>query len=262
MFQETARLHSIDQIAENFWQAFLHSPEIAASARPGQFVNILPSKSWKNAMRRPMSLASQTDGLISIIFKVVGDGTRLMSQWKINEKIDLIGPLGNYWTGYENKIPLLTGGGVGIAPILNLSTHLKIHNIDHYLIFGARNEHEHFIPHEPDKKRFITSDDGSAGIKGNVISGLDQLLPSIKHHENIKVFGCGPPVMNTALKIYCEENKLDCDLALEAIMACGVGICQGCSVEKSAPVSSQHSYRSQYALACVDGPIFNIVDLK
>ncbi|SVD64945.1 uncharacterized protein METZ01_LOCUS417799, partial [marine metagenome] len=71
-------------------------------------------------MRRPMSIASQGKDEISIIYKVVGKGTQIMADWENGTLVDLLGPLGNYWKNYESGTPILIGGGVGIAPILNL----------------------------------------------------------------------------------------------------------------------------------------------
>ena len=122
IFQENARVIYTREIAENTFETMLYSPQISKNAKPGQFINILPSADWSLMMRRPMSIASQAENNISIIYKVVGSGTQLMREWKINQKVDIIGPLGNYWKDFDDKLPILIGGGVGIAPILNLYT--------------------------------------------------------------------------------------------------------------------------------------------
>ena len=72
-----------------------------------------------------------------------------------------------------------------------------------------------------------------------------------------KIFSCGPPMMMESVRNYSLQNNLKCDLALETIMACGFGICQGCTVEKKAATTDKHSYRNKFVLACMDGPIFN-----
>ena len=72
-------------IADNIYEAFLYSPNISAHSKPGQFINILPSHAWNNVMRRPMSIASQGNNLISIIYKVFGEGTKLISEWEKND---------------------------------------------------------------------------------------------------------------------------------------------------------------------------------
>ena len=126
ILNELAIVESTENIASNMFQTFLNSSEIAASIKPGQFINILPFANWNKMMRRPMSVASQKDGVISIIYKVLGEGTQLMKDWSVGDTVDLIGPLGNYWDGYSDKLSILIGGGVGIAPILNLNNYLDL----------------------------------------------------------------------------------------------------------------------------------------
>ena len=88
---------------------------------------------------------------------------------------------------------------------------------------------------------------------------LKILIPGI---SNRKIFACGPPGMMEAVKDFANSNDIICDLALETIMACGIGICQGCTVEKVHSNNREHSYREKYALACIDGPIFNSRDIR
>ena len=259
IYNEIATVLSNHQIADNIYQANLYSPKISKKSKPGQFVNILPNKNWINVMRRPMSIASQKDNEISIIYKVFGEGTEIVSQWKENDKIDIIGPLGNFWKDFNNSFPILIGGGVGIAPIINLHHMLLEVNVKHSLIMGARKKEEHFIDHSPNNNIFLSTDLDDYGIKGNVIVALEKILES-KNIENYKIFTCGPPAMMKAIAEYCILHAINCDLALETIMACGIGICQGCTVTLNNDINSD-SYREKYALACLDGPIFNVKDI-
>ncbi|SVE43054.1 uncharacterized protein METZ01_LOCUS495908, partial [marine metagenome] len=126
-----ASVISNNKISEGIYKTILCSPDISAYSHPGQFVNILPSYNWEYVMRRPMSIASQGDDNISIIYKAIGEGTRIMANWEKGSQVDLIGPLGNYWGNYQSSYPILIGGGVGIAPILNLHTQLKKDYIQH-----------------------------------------------------------------------------------------------------------------------------------
>tara|TARA_B100000029_G_scaffold161415_1_gene157377 strand:+ start:5414 stop:6211 length:798 start_codon:yes stop_codon:yes gene_type:complete len=260
IYKEIAKVISTTEIAENIYKTCLKSPNIAGKVKPGQFINILPSFSWNKVMRRPMSIASQEGEQISIIYKVIGEGTKLMKDWKLNENVDIIGPLGNYWQGYDSVTPILIAGGVGIAPILNLHSTLKRKKIDHYLIMGARNNREHFIDHEPNKNIYLSTDDGSLGIKGNVIDAIDS-IDSINKIKNSKIYVCGPSLMMESIRKYSLSKQFKCDAALETIMACGIGICQGCTVEKSISIKFDNSYRKKYVLACIDGPIFNVKEI-
>jgi len=259
IYNEIATVLTNNKIADNIYQAYLVSPKISQESKPGQFINILPNKNWTNVMRRPMSIASQEDGKISIIYKVFGKGTEIISQWKENDKVDIIGPLGNFWNNFDNCNPILIGGGVGIAPIINLHHMLLSKKNDHYLIMGARKKEEHFIKHNPDKNIFLSTDLDEYGIKGNVIVALEKILAKDSDIQ-YKIFTCGPPGMMQAIANYSIKNNLDCDLALETIMACGIGICQGCSVTLNSDFKN-NSYREKYALACLDGPVFNVKDI-
>ncbi len=101
IFNENSVVISNKKIAENIYKAILKSPNISKISKPGQFINILPSKKWSKVMRRPMSIASQDNENISIIYKVFGEGTEIMSKWNENDQVDIIGPLGNYWEGFS-----------------------------------------------------------------------------------------------------------------------------------------------------------------
>ena len=109
-----------------------------------------------------------------------------------------------------------------------------------------------------DTLNLLATDIDDYGFKGNVVDALKRVTADIK--TNFKIFTCGPPGMMKAVFSYCEKNNIDCDLALETIMACGIGICQGCTIVKN--TESTNTYRNHYALACKDGPIFNIKEIN
>jgi len=257
--KEYAKVISNKKIAYNIYEAVLYAPKISENSKPGQFINILPNKNWNNVMRRPMSLASQGNNQISIIYKIFGEGTEIISKWKKEDVVDIIGPLGNFWNDFNCNYPILIGGGVGIAPIINLHNMLKSLNKEHSLIMGARTKKEHFMNHEPNDNIFLSTDVDEYGIKGNVIYALEKVLKN-KNIEDFKIFTCGPPGMMKAIADYSINNGVDCDLALETIMACGVGICQGCTVTLNKDKKND-TYRERYALACLDGPIFNVGEI-
>jgi len=204
-----------------------------------------------------MSVAWQKDYKISIIYKVFGEGTKIISEWSRGDVVDIIGPLGNEWSGYKDKIPILIGGGVGIAPILNLHKHLSNIEIKHILIMGARYKDEHFIDHDPHNRVYVCTELDDWGFNGNVISALNEI--GINDFQTSKIFACGPHGMMRAVVKYSQSNNIDCDLALETIMACGIGICQGCTIVRDN--NTANTYREKYALACIDGPIFNVKEL-
>jgi len=156
------------------------------------------------------------------------------------------------------------GGGVGIAPIMSLYQYIANYKKNALLIMGARNSDEHFLNHKPNELVVLSTDDGSLGVKGNVIDALEHAIDKIDeiNLNQIEIFCCGPPMMMESVKKYSDLNNIDCQVALETIMACGFGICQGCTVEYNNDGSSDHSYRSRFGLVCLDGPVFNAKNIK
>ena len=267
---EIAEVISNDKIAENIYKVRLKSPKIADLSKVGQFVNILPDINWEKAMRRPMSIAEKNkkENCIDLIYKVFGEGTRLMNDWERGDKVDIIGPLGNGWDILNiidrDRFPVLMGGGVGIAPIMSLYQYIDNYKKNALLIMGARNSDEHFLNHKPNELVVLSTDDGSLGVKGNVIDALEHAIDKIDeiNLNQIEIFCCGPPMMMESVKKYSDLNNIDCQVALETIMACGFGICQGCTVEYNNDGGSDRSYRSRFGLVCLDGPVFNAKNIK
>jgi len=256
IYQEKVRVNYNREIAKGYLEVEFESEIIGLHSRPGQFINILPNLNWNNVMRRPMSISQQSNSSLRIIFKIVGTGTAIMSNWKEGELVDIIGPLGNYWKNWKKYHPVLIGGGVGIAPILNLHYHLNAMKINNTLIMGARNKYEHFLKHSPKNRIYLTTDDGSYGISGNVLDAYN----FINNKDKQKIFSCGPVSMMMGVRKMAIEKDIPCDLAIERIMACGFGICQGCTVERLSSLD-EHSYRNRFALACIDGPIFSAKEI-
>ena len=267
---EIAEVISTDKIAKNIYKVRLKAPKITDLSEVGQFVNILPDSNWEKAMRRPMSIAEKNkkENCIELIYKVFGEGTQLMNDWIRGDKIDIIGPLGNGWDVSNiidgDKLPVLMGGGVGIAPIMSLYQYIANYKKNALLIMGARNFDEHFLNHKINELVVLSTDDGSLGVKGNVIDALEHAIDKIDeiNLNQIEIFCCGPPMMMESVKKYSDLNNIDCQVALETIMACGFGICQGCTVEYDNDEDSGHSYRSRFGLVCLDGPVFNAKNIK
>lgn len=259
-YTEIATITENKEIAENIFQTKMISPKISSEVKPGQFINILPSEHWDKVMRRPMSVAGTESEIISIIYKAVGEGTIVMKNWLEGEKVNIIGPLGNSFTGFD-KTCVLIGGGVGIAPTLFLHNHLNEKRRDHYMVMGARTKNEHFIEHSPEERVYLTTDDGTWGLSGNVLNAIS----AIREKEDInkcKLFVCGPaPMMEAVKELACKEN-IDCEIALETVMACGFGICQGCTMEFTEKELGKDSYRNRFGLVCLDGPVFNAKEIK
>ena len=252
---EIATITDNKLIAKNIWKMKIEAPLIVKDYRgAGQFIQILVESSWNNPLRRPMSIASVHNNEVSIIYKIFGEMTRILSKKLPGEKLDILGPLGNTFIfDDDSSVPVMVGGGVGLAPILNMHKEYLSQNNNAILIIGARNADEHFFEHDPDNDIYLSTDDGSAGIKGTVINAMEK---SIDRRKNIEIFACGPEPMLKAVKQYALDKKIPTKVSVESYMGCGIGICQGCVIERFNENQSDHSYHEKYSLVCIDGPVY------
>lgn len=250
MFIKDVIVKSNQKIAENTFLLEVLDEEFIPYLKPGQFFNIQVSQNAYPLLRRPFSICNIENDSLFFMYKVVGEGTDLLSR-KINgEKINVLGPLGNSFN-FKGEIDhaIIIGGGIGIAPFPFLLKKIS-NNIDYSVLFGVRSKSE--IHSYGMENIFYSSDDGSVGLKGNVIDLLDYKLEEIKN-KNIKIYACGPNPMLKALQNYTINKNLECEVSMESAMACGFGICQGCPIET---VNS-----TSYKLICKDGPVFKINDI-
>ena len=221
------------------------APEIASTAKPGQFVNVQVSKQAAPLLRRPFGVAgvNYKSGTFTMIYRIMGEGTKILAELCSGDIISIIGPLGH---GFDltAKHPLLVGGGLGLAPLLYLAQSFLKKNVE--VLMGGRTSSELFwqdLFNEETLAMHMTTDDGSLGTKGTVNALLPQLLETGKYDC---VYVCGPvPMMKAVVKVV-EKAGLPCQISLEKYMACGFGACLSCAcggVGKRLKV-------------CTDGPVF------
>jgi len=249
------------QIADNIWEMVFDAPNIASKyVGAGQFISILANDSWGHPLRRPMSIASVKDNDISIIYKIFGDVTNILSKKNKGDRVELLGPIGNTFSNWDSDaFPILIGGGVGLAPILNLKHQCEGSKVDHAIIIGARNSNEQFMKHDPDKNIYLTTDDGSTGEHGTVMAPLDEI---IKSNKNPYLYACGPEAMMIAIRDYSIDKNINTQLSVESYMGCGVGLCQGCVIHNVTNDLDEHTYHQKYSLVCVDGPVYEAKDIN
>ena len=197
--------------------------------KAGQFVSILCEN---KTLRRPFSVANFENGKITVLYKLKGEGTKYISSLKEGEEIDFLGPLGNTFNYEEINSALLIGAGIGIAPMLMLKKELDKANIKNYLITGFKTEDE-----------VIEGSDKNI-IGGSVMDNIDKIIDEIKPDI---IYSCGPSIV---LKLVCkaaERNNIKAQIAMEKVMACGIGVCRGCVIKLKT---------GQNATVCKDGPVF------
>jgi len=270
---EQAEIISHEAFAGDQYLMRVHSPGCAARALPGQFAHIAVDP--QRPMRRPISImrTSVDDGWVDFLYKVVGDGTRLLAQRRPGEAIDLLGPIGVPFQIREKR-PLLIGGGVGMPPMIFIAESLKDTDRRPFVVLGS----EVPFPFSPRPSQFVL-----AGIPEGVIAamplledwGIPSRLASLQGYPGchqgyvtdlarrwldglseqeraeVAVYACGPHPMLEAVVGLAREYGLAVQVSLEEFMACAVGGCAGCVVEVSTP-SGPAMKR-----VCVDGPVFD-----
>lgn len=203
--------------------------DLKMEAQPGQFVMVwLPGQDEK-----PMSIAEVKPHLQLSIARA-GPASTQMADAKMGDTLFIRGPLGKPYSPTGQRW-LLVGGGYGFAPLRFLARLGKEKGVEVESINGARSKSLLMLP--APGKNHISTDDGSEGTKGNVITLLDPLLASKKYDF---VCCCGPEKMMEAVAKCCQKHKTPCQLSVERYMKCGFGVCGHCAMGGW--------------LSCLDGP--------
>ena len=190
--------------------------------KPGQFVNIKLDGFF---LRRPISVCNSKDGVLTIIYKVVGQGTEVMANMTAGEKLDILTGLGNgYDLDKSGEAPVLIGGGAGVPPMYMLAVELLKQGKKPTVVLGFNKKSEVFYEEEFKAlgiETIVATADGSYGVKGFVTD-------AIKDIDYTYFFTCGPEPM---LKALYDNTTTSGQLSFEARMGCGFGACMGCTCE-------------------------------
>ena len=234
MIKSYYKVESNEKIAKSVYKMVL-SGDTSAITRPGQFINIkVPDK----YLRRPISVCDFDGDSVTVIYKVVGEGTKIMSEMEKGISLDVLTGLGNgFDTGKSGDRPLLIGGGVGVPPLYNLAKKLKDEGKTVTVILGFNTSDEVFLKEEFEKIAtvYLTTADGSEGQKGFVTDAMDGI-------DYDYIYTCGPQAM---LRAVYDKAKTGGQFSFEERMGCGFGACMGCSC------------KTKYGAKriCKDGPV-------
>lgn len=187
---------------------------------PGQFVNIKVEGMF---LRRPISVCDYNQNSLTLIYKIVGKGTEILSKTEIGAKLDILTGLGNgYNLSPAGEYPLLIGGGVGVPPLYNLCKNLVKNGSKPTVILGFNSKQDVFYEDEfklLGAKVLVTTADGSYGTKGFVTNVMENI-------NYTYFYTCGPEPM---LKAVYNISKTSGQFSFEERMGCGFGACMGCS---------------------------------
>lgn len=248
-----AKVTKVRNLNETLFLLRLRAPDVARSAKPGQFVMLGPVDpgSMDPFLSRPFSIFNVTsDGDLDLLIAEVGRGTKIVSSWSEGMIVGLIGPLGRgFEVPSETRSLLLVGGGVGLAPLVFLGDRQLDQVRDCTLLYGAASSRLIVdLGSLLDRacKVQISTDDGSMGHHGLVTELLLRRLQE-GSPEGTFVAACGPMPMLEKVSGMCSEYGVELQVSLENRMACGTGACMGCSLMISGKPQR----------VCKQGPVFD-----
>ena len=229
----------------------LHGGQMPA-VEPGQFVEVRVDGAEGVMLRRPISVhdADPQAGTLTLLIQIVGRGPRRLAELEPGARVNLVYPLGH---GFSLDVPqggkvLMVGGGAGIAPLFYLARTLAARGTRPTVLLGGRTAD--LIPvsteFEPYGEVCLTTDDGSAGVKGTVVEHPCFMQPYDM------VYTCGPTPMMKAVARSAAARGIRCEASLENMMACGVGACLCCVVDTD----------GGHRRVCKEGPVFDISGMK
>jgi dihydroorotate dehydrogenase electron transfer subunit len=226
--------------------------------RAGRFFMLRREDRTSPAIPRPFSVYRQIGNELQFLIKVMGAGTAALAACTPGTRVRVIGPLGNGWPDIDGEgAPwVMLAGGIGSAPFYMGIEQAARRDQVVYLYGAARKgllyDLEAF---QSLGVRVATcTDDGSFGFKGNVLQLLESLQKKKEVPTTVRLLACGPERMLEAVERHATKHGLDAWLALENVMGCGVGICNGCPVP-TRPDGPMGAWPN--AKCCVEGPVFS-----
>lgn len=244
--QRDLKILANDEIAKDTFKMTLDAALLDTPVEAGTFFNLTVPNA-KYILKRPISIFSVDleNQAISLIYKIMGDGTRVLSKMRAGDLIEVMGPLGQGFPIQDDshKI-LLIGGGVGVPPLYELGCRLKAAGKQVTAVLGFRDRDSVFCEAEFKElgQTIICTDDGSYGYHGLVTGAV------LQHELQFDtVYACGPALMLKAVDLAYRDTKRGY-LSFEERMACGIGACYGCMTQTKAGLKR----------VCKDGPVFKL----
>lgn len=250
-------------IADKIYQMVIKAPQISENYWPGQFINVyLDDKSM--LLPRPVSISSVCEDTVTLIYKVVGKGTKEMSSKYPGELVKVSTNLGNGFRLEDvfneikgtSYVVALAGGGMGIAPLAGLSRilakekNLRGLNEDIKIVAFVGFQDEPVLLETLEEccnHVYFSTENGAEGFKGNVIQLIEQTDIKVDYY-----MACGPKPMLKALAHKCKNTGTPLQVSLEERMGCGYGACVGCVCKTKEKETSKIVLKK----VCADGPVF------
>jgi dihydroorotate dehydrogenase electron transfer subunit len=269
MKQVKAKIVENKHIAPDFYKMRVESHYLAKAAKPGQFIEVKCSDELDPLLRRPFGVHRIFSNGIEMLYEVVGKGTKILSQKKPGEMVDILGPLGNGFDLVSNSNVILVAGGIGVAPLPAVAEALIKTKSRAHVIIGAKKK-SHILCGSEFKSLgcsvSIVTEDGSMGKKGLVTDILTDVISRTTNHgpratnhgprttdhgPQTTIYACGPNDMLRAIWNIAQAKNIPCQFSFESHMACGMGVCLGCPIKVRKGLID-----FEYKMICKDGPVF------
>lgn len=256
LFYQDLDIISNDQVAPGYYEMTLLSPEIAGTAKPGQFVTLLceikvGKHSYGPILRRPFSFHTISENAFSILYKVVGPGTEIMHEKDPGDEINVLGPLGNGFSldGYDKL--LFVAGGTGVSPLYALASEAKNQKKNITALIGAKTKDLILCKDFPANQVMVSTDDGTYGYNCYV---TDLMKTALEAEQFDQIYVAGPREMEARAKEIAKEHDTPGQVTTEETIACGIGACYGCAI----PIRADNELGFTYKKVCKDGPVFKL----
>ncbi len=250
---------SNEAVADAHYLLRCECAEIAQHARPGQFIHVMVSQGTGMLLRRPFTIYTVDGREITMLYQIIGEGTRRLSEMLKGEPLHVLGPLGNTFDLTMPPDPaILVGGGAGIASLMLLATALRENGIQTIGLVGAQRQARLLSVADLEAIGItvhIATDDGSIGHHGYVTDILIDMLKKTDWHRPT-IYGCGPHGMLSAVTKIAADYAVPAQIAMENRMGCAMGVCLGCVCPVRTDVDT-----IEYQRVCTEGPVFNAADI-
>ena len=240
----------------------LDAPPLAAQLVPGQVVHVTVPALGASALRRPFSVFDAGNGQVALLYKNVGRGTAALNAVRTGDSVEVMGPLGHGFPEKCKGVPLLVGGGYGVAPLYFLAKRLLAAGTARkpILFVGGRTQDDLLALDRfaalGGEVRTATSD-GSVGVKRFVTEPLDDALIELRQkNEPFELFTCGPDGLLKAVAQRAIGTGMPGWISMDRHMICGVGACFACIQKIKLPNGDVFNAR-----CCVNGPVFKAEDI-
>ena len=248
-----------EEVAEAHYLLRCKCAEIAEHARPGQFIHVMIPHGPGLLLRRPFTIYTVEGYEITMLYQIIGEGTKRLSEMPNGTPLQVLGPLGNTFDLRIKPEPaIIVGGGAGIASLMLLAVALRENSMETIGLVGAQHHARLLSVADLESigiKVHIATDDGSIGHHGYITDILANLLQKTNWHRPI-IYACGPHGMLAAVTKIAADFEVPAQIAMENRMGCAMGVCLGCVC----PVRTGED-RFEYQRVCTEGPVFNATDI-